>query len=247
MFSITVRMISSNASPSINWGTLMHGMLMEHLRGAWPSTLHEGERRAMNQWIEPVNDREFIWHLHFLDDHLALCFMESCRKNDEWFCQHNGSRMTFLDLDVQECSLLEYTRKFMAVRSPGRFVTIPFRTPTTHKSQGKYVLFPSVDLILNNIRKRIGAIDEAIEPSPELLADLAEQTEIRAYNLHTAVFGLEGSWIRGYTGMLTLSMKGDENLIRFGQMFFGLGEWFGLGIKTTLGMGGCQVSASKIE
>lgn len=247
MFSIKILMRSSNAIPSINWGSLLHGMLMEHLHGAWPFLLHEGERRSLTQWVEPIDSSTFIWHIHFLDDNLAVTFLETCQINDEWFCQHNGSRMTVLDLNAEQTSLFEYTKKYMSSVNPGKLISINFVTPTTHKSQGKYVLFPSVELIANSIRSRISTIDEAIEPSGELLSRLIDQTEIRGYNLHTAMFGLEGSWVKGYTGTLTLIIKGDSQLFRFGQMFFGLGEWFGIGIKTTLGMGGCLVASGENE
>ncbi len=237
-------MISSNAVPSMNWGSLMHGMLMEHLQGAWPFLLHEGDRRALTQWVEPLPNNQFNWHVHLLDDQLAVSFLEICQTGDEWFCQHNGSKITVLDVAVKESSIMDYSQKYMSLQHAGQVITIHFKTPTTHKSQGKYVLFPSVDLIINSIRNRIGAIDEAVEPSEDLIRQLTDQTDIRNYQLQTALFGMEGSWIKGYTGHLSLNLKGDNQLLRFGHMFFGLAEWFGIGIKTTLGMGGCIVTAA---
>jgi len=242
MFRITVRMMSTNAKPSPSWGTLMHGMLMEHLRGSWPHLLHEDTGRPVSQWVEPLGPKELDWHVQIMDDNLAVCFLESCQKGDEWFCQHNGSRMVIEDLTVVSESLQDYIQRKMDEPGVSPMITLTFKTATTHKSQGKYVLFPSVELIANSLRNRLCETDESIALPDEHLKLLTEHTQIYQYQLQSARFGLEGSWIKGYTGTVVLKLTGPEEFIRFGNMLYGLAQWYGIGIKTTLGMGGCIVS-----
>ena len=96
--------------------------------------------------------------------------------------------------------------------------------------------------VTDSLQKRLCSLDETLRFPAEDLQLLTEHTRIHQYKLETALFGLEGSWIRGYTGQVTLRISGPEPLIRFGNMLYGLAPWFGVGIKTTLGMGGCLVS-----
>lgn len=242
MFQITVRMISTNAAPSSNWGSLMHGMLMEHLSGAWPSLLHSDSARPITQWIEVLPQNRMNWHIQIMDDSLAVCFLESCQEGDEWFCQHNGSRMIVEEITLQQESLQDYIRKKMDVEQPVTDLRIFFKTITTHKSQGKYVLFPSVELVANSLRNRLSDADPALLIPDDHLKLLTDHTQIHQYRLESGLFGLEGSWVKGYTGQITLRTTGPDEIIRFGHMLFGLASWFGVGIKTTLGMGGCLVS-----
>ena len=242
MFQVIVRMTVQNAVPSANWGSLMHGMLMEHLKGGWPSILHEDLSRPLSQWIDPISSNQLDWHLQFLDDRLAVCFLECCQQGDEWYCQHNGSRMTVENFHVRQESLQDYISRKMDEDRPVSDLTIYFKTPTTHKSQGKTVLFPSVELISNSLRNKLCEVDETISLPDDHLQLFTKATRIHQYDLKSALFGLEGSWIMGYTGQITLRITGPEHMIRFGNMLLGLAPWFGIGIKTTLGMGGCLVS-----
>ena len=241
MFRLTIKMTSSNAVPSPNWGTLMHGMLIEHLRGAWPFLLHEDQGRPITQWVEPVSTTQLNWHVQMMEDSLAVSFLESCQKGDQWYCQHNGSRLAVEEIKVEQDSLSDYVNRKLTEGTQVSDITIQFKTTTTHKSQGKYVLFPTVELIANSLRNRLSEADESLTLPDEKLKLLTEHTQIHQYQLRSALFGLEGSWVKGYTGQVTLRISGPEPILRFGNLLFGLAPWFGVGIKTTLGMGGCVI------
>ena len=242
MFQLMIQMESSNAAPSQNWGALMHGMLIEHLRGAWPAILHQDSARPISQWIEPLDQKRLVWHVNLLDDQLGVCFLEACQEGDEWYCQHNGSKLQIRHMDIRSETIADYIDRKMNTPRPSRELLLSFKTVTTHKSGGKYVLFPSVELISGSLRNRLRDLYEEYTVPDELLSLLTENTAIQQYHLQSANFGLEGSWVRGYVGQLQLRVNGNEETGRFGNMLYGLAPWFGIGIKTALGMGGCLIS-----
>lgn len=53
------------------WGSLMHGMLMEHLPVDWQNELHVDGIRPFSQWVEGSKEGCFVWHLCVYDE--ALC------------------------------------------------------------------------------------------------------------------------------------------------------------------------------
>ena len=247
MYRVVLRMTAINAVPSPNWGSLMHGMLMEHLRGIWPALLHQDVARPLSQWVEPLSTTSLNWHVQILDDPLAVCFLESCQTGDEWFCQHNGARLIVENVSVNATSLEEYIQANMDGAMPSREMTILFKTVTTHKQQGRYVLFPSVPLMAGSLRKRLCDAYPEMEIPDKSLQLLERDTVISKYQLQSGQFGLEGTWIQGYIGQLTLRFSGLAEEIRFGHLLFGLAPWLGLGIKTTLGMGGCLTTHSQLK
>ncbi len=243
MYRFLIQMKSSSSQPSANWGSLMHGMLIEHLSGHWPNALHDDQVRPVSQWVEYIGENRLLWHLQILNDPLAVCFLNSCHQGDYWYCQHNGSRLLVEKFTMESIGLEQYMRDYLT-RQAFPTTMIHFRTATSHKSEGKYVLFPSVELMANSIRNRLATSGDCLSLPDEHLALLVDRTRIDHYHLQTTQFGLEGIRVTGYTGNLRLRFSGPDEIVSFGNMFFGLAEWFGIGIKTALGMGGCLVTHS---
>ncbi len=118
---------------------------------------------------------------------------------------------------------------------------IRFMTPTSFKVAGKHVLFPTTDLIMNSLMLRWDACAADLSLyDPEVRAHLGSHVSIRDYHLYSTSFSVNGAWLKGFAGQLTLSVSGPEALARLAALLLDFGHYAGVGVKTSLGMGGLQ-------
>lgn len=244
LYRFSVTMSTPEISPSIHWGSLLHGLLIEHLPDPWPDFLHSGELRPMSQWVEIVDRSHFIWHIHSLDDDLGAALNELLQNTERWECRHLHCTFTREKVIAGQISPAEYVRSFFVEESAPRGLQLSFMTPATHKVQGRYALFPAVDLIGRGLCAHFCALvpDFALADE-ETLAQVLAHTRISRYELRSSVYCLEGSRVTGYTGRLELHFDGPDPMRRLCGVLFGMADWCGIGIKSSLGMGGCKVSA----
>ena len=243
MDQFAIEMASTGQAPSIQWGSMLHGLLMEHLPEPWPEELHLDELRPFSQWVEVKSAESFIWHIASLRDDLSEVIESLLCEKTEFEMKHNGAKLTVVSVEKKHCTLAEYMKQFFLAEEacPGVFLT--FRTPATHKSMGQYAAFPSVELIAGNIRKRLCAIapDFALADD-EAYEQVLQYTRLQRYKLESARYQLEGTGVIGYTGRIELRFYGPDPLRRLAGALFAFAEWSGVGIKTALGMGGCMVN-----
>jgi CRISPR-associated endoribonuclease Cas6 len=85
---------------------------------------------------------------------------------------------------------------------------------------------------------KYSAIDSKMDMrDEETLDQLSQNSEIVRYRLRSAPFPLEGVNITGFQGDIRIRIKGTDTMSRFAKMLFSFGEFSGVGIKTSLGMG----------
>ncbi len=237
-----VEMISSGQAPSIQWGSMLHGLLMEHLPEPWPEEMHQDELRPFSQWVEIKSAERFIWHISSLRDELSEEIESLLSDNKTFTMKHNSAELTVEGFQKKHSSLAEYMKTFFLSEEacPGVFMT--FRTPTTHKSMRQYATFPSVELIAGNLRNRLCTIapDFALADD-DAFEQVVQHTRLQRFKLESARYQLEGVGIIGYTGRIELRFHGPDPLRRLAGALFAFAGWSGVGIKTALGMGACEI------
>ena len=244
----TIALRAEKGQPSPYWGSLLHGMLMEHLPADWQERLHAGGLRPFSQWVEPREGSAFTWHLNALDDGLAAAVDPLLSEGQVWSCQHLQGSFTFAGISRERLTMQAYMKPFFLREKAAPRLRLSFITTTTHKTQGGYALFPSVDLIAQALRARLCEAEPGIVLNDdEVLEQIVAHTRIARYRLQSGSFALEGARIQGYTGHVDLSIQGPDALIRLADMFFGFAPWCGVGVKTALGMGGCRVEEIDIR
>ena len=62
-------------------------------------------------------------------------------------------------------------------------------------------------------------------------------TSIQQYQLRSTAFSLEGVKIPAYLGTIALRVRGTNTMADFANLLLQFGEYSGVGIKTSLGMG----------
>ena len=119
-----------------------------------------------------------------------------------------------------------------------RYLELSFKTPTSFKRDGKYVIYPDLSLIYGSLMRKFSAASEEFNMYDEdTLEELVTQSEIVRYRLQTIPFPLEKTNITGFIGNICIHIKGPETMARYVRMLAKFGEFSGVGIKTGMGMG----------
>ena len=237
---VAARAEQGAASPY--WGSLLHGMLMERLPSQWQERLHGDGLRPFSQWVETGAGGAFVWRLNALDDDLAAAIEPHIFEGQRWHCKHLQSDLIFERVARERLSIQAYMKPFFLAETAAPRLRLSFRTTTTHRTQGGYALFPSVELIAGALRDRLCALEPTFVLSDdEALEQLVARTRIVRYRLQSGSFALEKARVQGYTGHVDLNIQGPDALIRLADALFSFAPWCGVGIKTALGMGGCTV------
>lgn len=242
----TLEMNCKTNPPDVSWGSVLHGMLIEHLTDEWKQKMHDENARPLSQWIEVKDGATFVWHVNILDDRVSQILEPCLTGKSVWECRHMKTQMEIASVKKEHADFYEYMTPFFEAEEACRGMFLNFRTPATHKTRGNYAVFPSVDLIAGNLNRRICSIEpEFALEDPEALEQVINYTRINRYKLNSARYELEGSGITGYMGYIELRFNGPDPLRRLAGVLFGFARWSGVGIKTALGMGGCDVNLSE--
>lgn len=120
--------------------------------------------------------------------------------------------------------------------------SIRFLTPTTFKSSGDYLIFPTTRLIFQSLMQKYSRLYPDVSSfDPDLLDYLTEHSRITRYRLQTHYFSVHKNKIPAFRGSLTIKVTGASTLRAFTQMLFAFGEFSGVGAKTSMGMGGIEI------
>lgn len=130
---------------------------------------------------------------------------------------------------------------FAQAAATGPFQELRFVTPTAFKSRGAYQILPSVRLILQStVKKWNGCFPDCpIEDEDgQGLEALAAGLLCRRLNLRDGTYQMKGRTLPGFTGSLVLEnrLEGFHQQLASALLLFA--GFAGVGIKTTLGMGG---------
>ena len=121
--------------------------------------------------------------------------------------------------------------------------SLSFLTPTSFKSAGSYVFMPSVRLILQNLLMRYNQLYEGDkEVDEETMLYMERCARIVSYKLHSQYFPhvTKDHKIPAFVGSVVLKCHGPQPMIGLVRMLLKFGEYAGIGIKTSMGMGGVR-------
>lgn len=243
-FQITVD--THGIEPNMFWGSLMHGWLNEQLPAPFPEQLHQDEVKPLSQWIEVRASGVFCWHIQSLDAQLSEALAALLTEGQTIAIRHMGAGFSIREVRRTTLAPSAYMKQIFLAPQPCQGLIVRFRTTTTHRTGGQYALFPSVELMGRSLRQRLCQImPESPLADDEALEQVLAHVTLRRYKLQSSTFSLEGHYVTGYFGSLELHFSGPDPVNRLAEMLFGIAPWTGIGIKTALGMGGCEVERIK--
>jgi len=229
--------------PSYNWGSVLHGALMELLPGELSDEFHENKLKPFSQHVLLTNENILKWNIRLWgSDDISEAIIRTVMPLTQIELKHKGSFLEVVGVECENEKEDDFFARFFSQEMACRRYELEFVTPSTHKSAGVYVLFPTPELIIQSIHMRLAAfLQDFSLDDPEVLLQIASHLCIVRYFLRSAPYYLEGTRIPGYLGRITLSIRGPEQLAKLTGALLSLSEYTGIGVKTALGMGGCRV------
>jgi CRISPR-associated endoribonuclease Cas6 len=114
-------------------------------------------------------------------------------------------------------------------------------TPVSYKSDGFYQIIPSVDKIIANLINKWNEFEESNKLEEDVLQEYLSRSFISKYKLKSTRFYIEQTKIPSYIGELEISTTANTTMKNILSMLFEFAEYSGIGIKTSIGMGGIKV------
>jgi len=240
--------ITEEMNASVRWGSLFHGIMMKELPAAIASRLHDQSQdqstRPYSHYVEPVDSRTLRWHIGIWDKNITPVITQTVMGLSSVELTGRNIVLQVHNATRESISKEEYIGNFYSAARAERCFDLIYKSPSTHKRAGSYVAFPDINLIYDNLSSRFLAFTQTPGmDNKDAIAQLSEHTRIVRHAIRSAPYGVEGITILGYMGFLRVMLFGPDAIIRLGGLLLSLAEYMGVGIKTAMGMGGCQVIA----
>ena len=173
------------------------------------------------------------------DDILEMFLYDD--KFNEFTIKNRETPIKITEKRIQKKSKNLFLEEFYNVKGD-KYYNIQFITPTSFKSNGRYMIFPDLRLMYKSLMKKYSASSTDMDMYDEdTLEQLIESSEITRYRLQSTVFPLEGVVIPSYKGSLSIRLHGNDTISRYARLLFSFGEYSGIGIKSSIGMGALKL------
>lgn len=222
------------------WGYHLYAALLERLPQKFGQRVHENGISPVSQFVS-LRDGALYWSVTLLGEEaevLARPVLEACRP-----LSLQKDRVTLtpsLELVEQIADADELFRRGIL---GSRIHQLDVCTAAAFKSRGQYLNLPTPRLILQSLMKKWnGCFPDCpiVDEDGQGMEAMAEGLAIREFRLRDAVYFLKGSPIPGFRGTLTLENRLSGFHRELADALLVFSGFSGIGIKTTLGMGGVR-------
>ena len=223
------------------WGYRLYAWLLEQVEEEWGEMLHLQGETPISQYLHwDADAQENVWVINLLCEPL-IQVLGSVLENAKELTLHTGL------LRVCRCEKDEIltAETFIAGAKTdmgqGR-ILFEFSTPTAFKQAGRYTIFPSEALLLQSlISKWDVAFPEYPLQDEDAFQALLNGVHIVDYNLRTTRYPLKNIKIPSFYGRIALECRLPIPMRELLQTLVNFAPYAGVGVKTTLGMGGVVV------
>ena len=225
---------------NINMASLFHGYLMENIDSAYAEYFHYNTTNPFTSCIfKDTKEDKFFWRVTTFSQKAYDMLMSYFSKGipEKIYLKNKDLEINVKSFSIQKKS---YEDLFLEATERKRIRLI---SPTSFKSDGITHIFPNISTLISGVIAKINQHSETEELEDKKIVDeLLEKVYIKDYNLRTKIFHLESIKIKGFIGTMDLAIKGeDRTLANILNFLIFMSEYTGLGIKTSLGMGGIKV------
>lgn len=224
-------------------GPMLQSVLMEHVDDDYAAQLHASTFNPYSQYCFAGDSGEIIWRISALTNEAAERLIGPASKI-ETFTLRNLNETFDVVRKTTESFGVNQLLETLKGEAPPSF-RVRFATPAAFKSKGRYVIMPDVRLIFQNLLMHY---NQAYAGDAEIDADtleyVVEHVSITSYNLRSRYFPRtmdKSDKIPAFMGTLTLRVAGPQSLRGLVAMLLAFGEAAGVGMKTSMGMGGMQL------
>lgn len=222
----------------------LQGFLMKQLSADYADFLHEQET---NPYALYVVDQESyqVWVLNLLTEEACEQMQNIVLTLETITLETYPDVIPIEKIEVKSLSAHQLLDMFNSDCEQQVF-SIKFLTPTSFKTAGDYAIFPTTRLIFQSLMQKYSRLFPEINTfDSDLLDYLIEHSKITSYQLQTYYFSVHKKKIPAFRGRVTIKMNGASSLRAFVKMLLTFGEFSGVGIKTSMGMGGIGIEERK--
>ena len=221
-----------------NMSSLTHGWLMSTIDKEFADKMHESALHPFSQYIT-LNKNGAFWIVNTLTDEAEENIIRPLLETDSITLRHDEKEYILSEHSIEKTSFDDmFVRNYISGK-PSNIVSMRFTTPTAFKSGGRYVYFPDTKLIFSSIINKYDSSSESTKIYDEkLIEEIPLSTEIVGYNLRSTFFHMEGVRIPSFVGSIKIKVRGNSNMVSLINMLAEFARYSGVGIKTSLGMGG---------
>lgn len=227
------------AAQAASLGPLFQGVLMESIDGSYAEQLHASAFNPYSQHVTLGDDGGVVWAISALNNEAAERILSPLSKMDTIFLR--GIDESFaVEKRVEEGVPIGFLLNKIKDDCRSRH-RVRFATPTAFKVRGEYVIMPTAKLLFQNLLMHYNQVYSGSgEVDEDTVVYIAENARISSYNLRSQYFSrvVNGKKIPAFIGDITLSVSGSQPMQGLASMLLGFGEYAGVGIKTSMGMGG---------
>lgn len=228
------------------WAYPLYAALLEQGPAGFGEWVHRDSISPVSQFVLPGKTPE--WHVTLLGEQAER--MLGPVLDRALPLQLHRERVCLTPTLMETRRVPDPDALFAQAAAAGPFQELQFVTPTAFKSRGAYQILPSVRLILQStVKKWNGCFPDCpIEDEDgQGLEALAAGLLCRRLNLRDGIYQMKGRTLPGFTGSLLLEnrLEGFHQQLASALLLFA--GFAGVGIKTTLGMGGVLCCGEKTE
>ena len=212
-----------------NISSLMHGILMEQLDPIYGEVLHRNGQKPFHQSVSEMRNNHFKWTICTLNVEARKQIIDVLVTKKHFYMKHKDLKWNLSGSSYDELIERYYFQK------NARNIPIRFVTPTAFKSNGGYVFMPDVHFIFQSLINKYNAF--------------ASDTSVEGQEIleHFEKYALEGVWISAFIGEIVIHINGPEQMVNLAHMLIAFGEYAGIGIKSSLGMGDVEKGEKKTD
>ncbi len=221
-----------------NMSSVFQGILMELLEDEFVTKLHIQQRHPYSQYIKCEED--FIyWTISTVTKEayekiiLPLCDSELT----QLYSKYHNMTLEIQEKQVESISEQEFLKQEY-FEDFSRTFEITFLTPTSFKSNGQYMNYPTIRWLFQSLMNKYDSKDGSNQIFDEdVLRMIEEEVSVTQYKLKSTLFHLEGTKIPSFVGSIKLYAKSNQSIVNLIHYLLKYGEYSGVGIKSAIGMG----------
>lgn len=227
-------------------GSLLHGVLMEHIDKDYATALHEQRLRPYSQYLA-YNKEENVWdwQLAVLNEQAQQELLAPAEVlPNKFLLKHNNVEVEIVDRKLLPAITYdELAGKHFLNDSKLRYIDLQFVTSCSFKRDGGYVIFPQPELLISGLLRKWNIFADSNKlQERNLVASLCSEIYVADYRMQMQSFPIEGIRIPAFRGTYRLGLRNNMMANKVLTMLFDYAQYSGIGIKTALGMGGIRTS-----
>lgn len=218
----------------------LHGVIMEKVDTEYAEKLHGLKLNPYSQHIE--KNEALVWVITAYNKEAYENIITPFFSDDlsDFELTGRNVRVHITDKELTVHPKKDLMNRFYNEDSD-RYISVEFITPTSFKSNEQYQIFPNIELIYRSLMKKYSASGDMVMDDTDTLDELVKSSRITKYNLRSCYFPLEKVRIPGFKGELTINVSGKQTLVNYARLLFEFGEYSGVGIKCSMGMGAMRI------